>query len=88
MWYEIFKFEIKYRLKRPETYVFLGFLLLFSAVGVDFIFQGVELGLMKKNAPPVIAKTMGVITGIFMIMVSMIMGVPVLRDYQYENHCH
>ena len=85
MWYEIFKFELKYRLKRPETYVFFGFLFLFSMVGVDFIFQGVELGLMKKNAPLVIAKTMGAITGIFMIMVSMIMGVPVLRDYQYDT---
>ncbi|MFD2567650.1 ABC transporter permease/M1 family aminopeptidase [Pseudotenacibaculum haliotis] len=40
---------------------------------------------MKKNAPLVIAKTMGAITGLFMIMVSMIMGVPVLRDYQYDT---
>ena len=43
MWYEIFKFELKYRVKRPETYIFFGFLLLFSIFGVDFIFQGVEL---------------------------------------------
>ncbi|MGY3794652.1 M1 family aminopeptidase [Aquimarina sp. 433] len=85
MWYEIFKFELKYRMQRPETYVFFGFLLLFSIVGVDFIFQGVETGLMKMNAPMIIAKTMGAITGIFMIMVSMIMGVPVLRDYQYHT---
>ncbi len=84
MWYEIFKFELKYRVKRPETYLFFCFLLLFSIVGVDFIFQGVELGLMKKNAPLVIAKTMGAITGVFMIVVSMIMGVPILRDFQYD----
>lgn len=86
MWYEIFKFELKYRIRRPETYVFFVFLLLFSLAGTDFVFQGVELGLMKKNAPLVIAKTMGAITGIFMIMVSMIMGVPVLRDYQYDTY--
>ncbi|MCH2032880.1 MAG: peptidase M1 [Tenacibaculum sp.] len=85
MWYEIFKFEFKYRVKRPETYVFFVFLLLFSMVGVDFIFQGVDLGIMKKNAPLVIGKTMGAITGIFMILVSMIMGVPILRDYQYNT---
>ena len=84
MWLALFKFEFQYRLKRPETYLFFGFLFLFSIVGVDFIFQGVEIGLMKKNAPIVIAKTMGAITGLFMIMVSMIMGVPVLRDYQYD----
>ena len=84
MWYEIFKFELKYRAKRPETYVFFLVLFLFSMVGVDFIFQGVEISMMKKNAPLVIAKTMGAITGIFMIMTSMIMGVPILRDFQYN----
>lgn len=86
MWFEIFQFELRYRMKRPETYVFFGFLLLFSIVGVDFIFQGVELGLLKKNAPLVIAKTMAAITGIFMIIASMVMGVPVLRDFQYGTN--
>ncbi|MFT6217215.1 MAG: hypothetical protein ACJAS3_003635, partial [Roseivirga sp.] len=85
MWYEIFKFELKYRVKRPETYVFFVFLFLFSIVGTDFIFQGVELGLVKRNAPLVIAKSMGAITGIFMIIASMVMGVPVLRDFQYNT---
>ena len=84
MLYEIFKFEIKYRLRRPETYIFFLFLLLFSIVGVDFVFQGVDLGAVKKNAPITIAKTMGAISGIFMILASMIMGVPILRDFQYN----
>ncbi len=84
MWYHIFKFEILYRVKRPDTYVFFLFLFLFSIVGVDFIFQGSEMGLLKKNSPLVIAKTMGVITGIFMILASMIMGVSVLRDFEYN----
>jgi len=83
MWYNIFKFEIQYRIKRPETYIFFLFLFLFSIAGVDFIFQGEELGILKKNAPIVIAKTMGAITGIFMILTSMIMGVAVLRDFEY-----
>ncbi|WP_345274554.1 ABC transporter permease/M1 family aminopeptidase [Flaviramulus aquimarinus] len=39
---------------------------------------------MKKNSPIVIAKTMGAITGIFMILASMIMGVSVLRDFEYN----
>lgn len=84
MWYEIFKFELQYRIKRPDTYVFFLFLFLFSIVGVDFIFQGSEMGLMKKNSPLIIAKTMGAISGIFMILVSMIMGVSVLRDFEYN----
>ena len=84
MWYEIFKFELKYRMKRPETYLFFVLLLAISVFGVDFIFQGVELGLVKKNAPIVIGKTMGAITGIFMILASMIMGMPMIRDDQYQ----
>lgn len=84
MWYEIFKFELKYRLKRLDTYVFFIFLFLFSMAGVDFVFEGIDLGPVKRNAPLVIAKTMGVITGIFMILASMIMGVAVLRDFEYQ----
>lgn len=84
MWYPIFKFELQYRIKRPETYVFFIFLLLFSIVGVDFIFQGATLGGVKLNSSLVIAKTMGAITGIFMILASMIMGVSVLRDFEYQ----
>ena len=84
MWYEIFKFEINYRLNRWDTYLFFVFLFLFSLFGVEFVFEGIDLGLIKKNAPIVIAKSMGAITGLSMLFVSMIMGVPVLRDFQYN----
>lgn len=84
MWIEFFKFEIKYRLKRPETYCFFLFLFLFSLFGVEFVFQGIDLGLVKKNSPLVIAKSMGAITGLSMIIASMVMGVPILRDFQYD----
>ena len=84
MWTEFFTFEIKYRLKRPETYLFFLFLFLFSLFGVEFVFQGIDLGLVRKNSPLVIAKSMGAITGLSMIVASMIMGVPILRDFQYD----
>ncbi|MFZ1791627.1 MAG: M1 family aminopeptidase [Saprospiraceae bacterium] len=85
MWYHFFKFEITYRIRRPETYLCFLFLLLFSLFGVEFVFQGIDLGLVKKNSPLVIAKTMAAITLLFMIIASMIMGVPILRDHQYET---
>jgi len=84
MWYEIFRFELKYRLKRPETYLFFLFLFAFSVFGVDFVFQGVDIGLVKLNAPIIIGKAMGAIIGIFMILASMIMGMPMIRDDQYQ----
>ncbi len=83
MWKEILRFELVYRMKRPETYFFFAILFGLSIFGVDFIFQGVEVGQMKLNAPIVVGKTMGAISGIFMILVSIIMGVPILRDDNY-----
>ncbi|WP_192085407.1 hypothetical protein [Algoriphagus sp. Y33] len=84
MWYHLFTFEIKYRLKRPETYFFFLFLFFFSIIGVEFVFQGIDLGLVKKNSPLVIAKSMAAIAGLSMIIASMIMGVSVLRDFKYD----
>jgi len=85
MWYHFFKFEITYRIRRPETYLCFLFLFIFSLFGVEFVFQGIDLGLVKKNSPLVIAKTMAAITLLFMIIASMVMGVPILRDHQYET---
>ncbi len=84
MLYEILKFEIQYRLKRPETYLFFLFIFLFALGGVEFVFEGKSLGLVKKNAPIVVAKTMAAITGILMMIVSLVMGTPVLRDFSYD----
>ncbi|WP_051554590.1 ABC transporter permease/M1 family aminopeptidase [Maribacter antarcticus] len=84
MWYDIFKFELKYRVKRADTYIFFVFLLLFSIVSVDFVYQGMDFSLVKKNSPLIVAKTMGAVTGFCMIIASMIMGVSVLRDFEYN----
>jgi ABC-type transport system involved in multi-copper enzyme maturation permease subunit len=84
MWYNIFKFEIQYRIKRPDTYIFFAFVFFFSLAGVDFIFQGIDLGSVKTNAPIIIAKAMAAITAILMMITSLIMGVSVLRDFEYN----
>ena len=84
MWYEIFKFEIKYRIKRPDTYVFFIFLFLFSIAGVDFIFEGSDFEIVKRNAPITIARSMAAITGLSLVIASMIMGVPIIRDFEYK----
>lgn len=83
MWYEIFKFEILYRAKRLETYLYFIVLFLFSIVAVDFFLEG-TLSIAKTNAPHVIAKTMAIVSAIFMMLSSMIMGVAVLRDYEHQ----
>lgn len=84
MWYEIFKFEIHYRARRFETYLFFMVVFLFSIIAFNFIMQGHDLGLIKENAPYVTAKIMAIVCGIFMLITSMIMGVPILRDFEHN----
>ena len=83
MWFEIFKFEIQYRAKRADTYIYFAILFLSSLVAVDFIFQG-NLGTVKYNAPYIIAYTMAVASAIFLMIASMIMGVAALRDFDHN----
>lgn len=83
MWFEILKFEIKYRAKRLETYLFFAVVFFFSIISFNFLFEGQNLGLVKENAPVVIARIMAIVSGIFMIITSMVMGVPILRDFEH-----
>ncbi|MEO9870931.1 ABC transporter permease/M1 family aminopeptidase [Ekhidna sp.] len=83
MWYEIFKFELKYRARRPDTYIYFIILFLYSIIAVDVIFEG-QLDPLKRNAPIVIARTMGIISALFMMVISMIMGVSILRDFDHQ----
>lgn len=84
MWYEIFKFELIYRFKRLDSYLFFIILFGFSLIAFDFIFETQNIGQVKENAPYITTKIMAWTTGIFMMITSMIMGVPVLRDFEYK----
>lgn len=83
MLFEIFQFELKYRAKRPDTYLYFALLTLCSSVTVDFIFEG-TLGPVKENAPYIIGICMSILSAFFMMITSMIMGVAVLRDTSYK----
>ncbi len=84
MCYEIFLFELKYRLRRADTYLFFFAILLFSIIAVNFIYEGQEIGQIKLNSSFVVSKTMAICVGFFMIITSMIMGVPIIRDFRYN----
>ncbi|MFT6808617.1 MAG: ABC-2 type transport system permease protein [Saprospiraceae bacterium] len=79
---EILKFELSYRAKRPETYAFFFVAVLIGLLSVDFIFEG-GLGAVKMNSPYAIALSMSISQVLVLLISSMIMGVAVLRDYQY-----
>ena len=77
------RFELQYRLRRPATYLYalILFLLAFAGIAWENVSIGGAVGLVKDNAPTVLANMMvivSVIPGLF--IVSALMGVPVLRD--------
>ena len=71
MFLEILKFELRYRMKRPATYIYFAiiFLLCFLAVTTDYVQVGRGSGQVKENAPIVIANMM-VILSAFMMMIT------------------
>ncbi|MEQ8712867.1 MAG: aminopeptidase, partial [Cyclobacteriaceae bacterium] len=87
MWYEILKFELQYRKKRPATYLYflILFLISFLAISTDTVRIGGGAGLVKENAPTTIAFMMVIISAFFMMITSAIMGVGVLRDFEFKT---
>lgn len=83
MWFKIFKFEVKYRLGQPDLYVYFTALLLCALIAVDFIFEG-KLGALKDNAPYVIAFTMVVTSLFFFMVISLLAGFSVLKDFEHR----
>lgn len=83
MWQEILKFELIYRAKRWDTYLYFLALFGYALIAVDFLF-GQDLEAIKINAPYLIALTMGIVSALFMMMVSMVMGVAALREFDHN----
>ena len=84
IWYEITKFELKYRKNRPATYIYFGLFFLMSFLAAGFNpnkITGVSEQ-VSENAPMIITILMVQISMIFTLITSAIMGVPVLRDVE------
>ena len=87
MLWEVIKFELKYRLNRPATYIyfFIWLLLAFLAACWSDVQVGGSIGKIKLNASVVLFNIAGVfslIPGLF--FASAVMGVPVLRDFEHK----
>ena len=87
MWYQIFKFELAYRKKRPATWIYFGilFLMAFITITTDIIQIGNATGMVKENAPATIAQMMIILSAFMMMITSGIMGVPILRDFEHHT---
>lgn len=88
MLWEIFTFELKYRLKRPATYLYflILFLMSFLFITTDVIRIGGGAGNVFHNSPFVINQTVLVLSIFASLMCSAVMGVPIFRDFDHRMH--
>ncbi|WP_022824392.1 ABC transporter permease/M1 family aminopeptidase [Hymenobacter norwichensis] len=96
MFLAIFLFELKYRLKRPATWIYfiilflMAFLLVTAAGGGFGAGVNVSIGgdgqAVKINAPFSVTITVAVLSVFGVIIASSLMGNPVYRDFEYRTH--
>ena len=84
----IYRFELRYHLTRPITWLYFVLFLAgaFAFVSTDTIAIAGGSGLVMRNAPVVIVRTMLLIVVLGQIVVSGLVGSSMLRDYQYRTH--
>ncbi len=82
MFWEIFLFELKYRSKRPATYIYFLIFLLIALISVA---SGSTPASEKvlHNSPYIIAESNVFFSMLMMLVCSAIMGVPLYRDIEY-----
>lgn len=82
------RFEVRYHLTRPVTYLYVAvfFVMTFLFMTTDAVQIGGATGQVMRNAPWVIAQTMLIMLAVGQVILTGIVGTSVLRDYQYRTH--
>ena len=83
---EVIRFELKYRLRRPATYIYFAIMLILSflLVSTELVQASGGSGKVMDNAPAQISILMLLMMWFGLLISSAIMGVPVLRDYEHS----
>ncbi|GAB2797210.1 M1 family aminopeptidase [Rhabdobacter roseus] len=85
---EILRFELAYRKKRSATYIYFAILFLMSFFAVTskyIVIGGVAGGQIVENSPYNLSFMTVIMTFAMTFIVSAIMGVPVLRDFDHKT---
>ncbi|HKP30380.1 MAG TPA: hypothetical protein VJU15_13295, partial [Gemmatimonadales bacterium] len=88
MLWTIYRFEVGYHLRRPTTYMFLFvfFLLPFMVTGTDVVTMTGANAQVKNNAPVVIAQLELIMVLFGQTILTALVGIAALRDYQVGSH--
>ncbi|ADY29380.1 M1 family aminopeptidase [Cellulophaga lytica] len=80
---EIFLFEIKYRLRRPVTYIYIFLMFIIPCLLALF---SLDSGTAQfVNSPSSIASVLGALSMLGLFFYAAIMGVPVFRDEEHKT---
>ncbi|MCI0665113.1 MAG: hypothetical protein L0220_28955, partial [Acidobacteria bacterium] len=88
MFWEIFLFEIKFRLKRISTYVYFAiwFFMAFFSVSVRQFGPGSFGGKVFVNSPYTISQVMSTLTALGLVIISAIFGTSIYRDFEQDTY--
>ncbi|GAB3229568.1 M1 family aminopeptidase [Hymenobacter seoulensis] len=94
MFLPIFLFELKYRFRRPATWIYFGLFLLMAfllvtAAGGGLPGSSVSIGgnaNVKLNAPHTISTMISVLSWIGVLVASALMSNSVYRDFEHKTH--
>jgi ABC-2 type transport system permease protein len=80
---EIFLFELKCRISRPETYIYITIFFVISLLLASFgaISGAGSGGSVYENAPIVISKLFSQMSFLLVLVATAIMGTPIIRDF-------
>ena len=84
MFWSVFIFELKYRMKRPATYIYFVVFLLFTALNIG---NGGTNASEKvyHNSPATIASFFTLLSIFSVLISSAVMGVPLYRDLEHNT---
>jgi ABC-2 type transport system permease protein len=88
MFWEIFLFEIKFRLKRISTYVYFAiwFFMAFFTVSVRQFGPGSSGGKVFVNSPYTISLVMVNLSAFGLVVISAIFGTSIYRDFEQDTY--
>ena len=84
MFWPVFSFEIRYRLRRPATYIYFAVFLIFTML---IIAEGGTPASEKvyHNSPAVIGSFFALLGILSVLVSSAVMGVPLYRDLEHNT---
>ncbi|GMQ27996.1 ABC transporter permease/M1 family aminopeptidase [Algoriphagus confluentis] len=85
MFKDIFLFELKYRLSRPATWIYLALLVVVPMLLIGFGNTPAGSEKVYHNSPIVIANLLVLVSLFGILIASAIMGVPLYRDLEHKT---